>query len=379
MNASTHERCAQALVHGLDKLHQLSAFAGFDGFIDEIIHVVDKREDAQQYTRLPSIASFAARIASASSKSTNIELVTQRTKLGGNGPIMAHALAQFGLRVTYVGNLGYPAIHPVFSPLAEKAEVHSIAGACHTDALEFNDGKLLLGKTTQLNEITWPNIQTRFGRDKFAAKFNTAQLVAFLNWTMVPCMSEIWEALLKELCPILTGGRRLLFFDLADPAKRSANDLRHALDLISRFEQCFDVILGLNEKEAYEISSVLGINGSTSTPEALADLGREIRARVPVHTIAIHPITYALAVSEDTVSTAAGPHIPSPVITTGAGDHFNAGFCLGKLLGLDNELSLLTGVSTSGFYVRTGLTPTVLDLVELLRNWPTREDSETAS
>jgi sugar/nucleoside kinase (ribokinase family) len=55
---------------------------------------------------------------------------------------------------------------------------------------------------------------------------------------------------------------------------------------------------------------------------------------------------------------------------TGAGDHFNAGFCLGKLLGFDNSTSVLVGVSTSGYYVRTGQSPTVPDLVGMLQNWP---------
>ncbi len=66
-----------------------------------------------------------------------------------------------------------------------------------------------------------------------------------------------------------------------------------------------------------------------------------------------------------------GPFIAKPLITTGAGDHFNSGFCLGKLLGLDNELCVLTGVTTSGFYVRTGQSPSIADLAMMLRNWPT--------
>jgi len=65
-----------------------------------------------------------------------------------------------------------------------------------------------------------------------------------------------------------------------------------------------------------------------------------------------------------------GPYISKPRITTGAGDHFNAGFCLGKLLGLDNAMSLLTGVATSGYYVRTARSPSTTDLVGLLRKWP---------
>jgi acyl-CoA synthetase (NDP forming) len=72
--------------------------------VDEILHVVDKRESAEVYQRLPTIAQLAARLAAAAGKSTNVELVNQITKLGGNGPIMANALASFGLKVTYLGN-----------------------------------------------------------------------------------------------------------------------------------------------------------------------------------------------------------------------------------------------------------------------------------
>jgi hypothetical protein len=43
---------------------------------------------------------------------------------------------------------------------------------------------------------------------------------------------------------------------------------------------------------------------------------------------------------------------------------------LGKLLGLSNAQSLLCGVSTSGFYVRTGRSPAVGDLVALMSDWP---------
>ena len=65
-----------------------------------------------------------------------------------------------------------------------------------------------------------------------------------------------------------------------------------------------------------------------------------------------------------------GPFTPKPKITTGAGDHFNSGFCLGKLLGFTTERCLLIGVTTSGFYVRTGQSPSIPDLANLLHNWP---------
>src|SRR5208282_2435750 len=139
-------QCAQTLLANAARASAMSAFVGLDGFVDEILHTVDKRDSAEVYQRLPTIARLAERLAAAAGKSANLELVCQMTKLGGNGPIMANALASFGLKVTYLGVLGYPNLHPVFEDFAKRAEVHSIANPGTTDALEFEDGKIMVGK-----------------------------------------------------------------------------------------------------------------------------------------------------------------------------------------------------------------------------------------
>jgi len=77
-----------------------------------------------------------------------------------------------------------------------------------------------------------------------------------------------------------------------------------------------------------------------------------------------------VAVSNGTVSAVKGLFTAKPKITTGAGDHFNAGFCLGKLLGMDNPMALLVGVTNSGHYVRTAESPGVEQLAATLRQWP---------
>jgi len=297
-------------------------------------------------------------------------LVSQLNKLGGNGPIMANALASFGLQVTYLGILGYPNLHPVFADFAKRAKVHSIAEPGYTDALEFDDGKIMLGKHQSLKEMNWENIKARFGQEKFAAKFGSADLVGFVNWTMLPHMSELWEAILRDVCPSLAARGRVIFFDLADPELRTAKDIQHALDLIGRFGPQFDVVLGLNEKESLEIGKTLGLSTTNHSPEGLLKLCQEIHQRVRVDTLIVHPTAYALASGPDGNALVQGPFTPKPKITTGAGDHFNSGFCLGKLLGFTTERCLLTGVTTSGFYVRTGQSPAITDLANLLRNWP---------
>ena len=349
---------------------ELTAFVGLDGFVDEILHVVDKRESATSFQRFLTIASFAERIAAAAGKSANIELVRQRTKLGGNGPIMANALATFGFKVTYLGALGYPRLHPVFDEFARRAEVHSINEPGVTDALEFEDGKLMLGKYAQFAEITWASLQQRFGRDRFAAHFGGAQLVGFVNWTMLPTMSDLWESLLQELCPALTGPRRKIFFDLADPAKRTRADIVRATELIARFSPYFDVILGLNEREAGALGEALGLAVPAPTPAGITALAVEIQRRLTIDTVVVHPTFYAVAAGRGQADLVEGPRISKIVITTGAGDHFNSGFCLAKLLGLGNAHALLTAGATSGFYVSTGRSPTVADLAGMIENWP---------
>ncbi len=373
INCNTEELrsiCAKRLSQALKDVKNLKAFVGLDGFVDEIIHLVDKRSDVNNFERIPTIGKFAERVAAAAGRSTNIELVRKMMKLGGNGPIMANSLAAFEMKVTYLGALGWPNIEPVFDEFVKRAEVYSIANPGHTDAFEFDDGKLLFGKLTPLNEVNWENIVERFGKDKFQSLFNNADLVGFVNWTMLPFMSDIWKVLLKDLCPQKQGKKSVLFIDLADPEKRKAEDLREAIELIVKFNKYFDVIFGMNEKESFEVAKALGVPAKSHTPEGICELATELNKRIPVSTIVVHPTAYAVASTHGKTTLVQGPYASKPLITTGAGDHFNAGFCIGKMLGLDNAMSLLCGVSTSGFYVRTAKSPSITDLVGMMNNWP---------
>lgn len=369
-NPQSRTACAAALESAASRVPQLTAFLGLDGFVDEIISAVDERQNAKEYSRIPTISALAERIAAAAGRSTNVELVTTRTKLGGNGPIMANALAAFGVKVTYLGALGHPVIHPVFDEFCRQADVHSIADPGRTDALEFEDGKLLFGKMFPLAEVTWDNINRHGKRPLLEQHMASASLVGFVNWTMLPYMSDIWAAMQSEICPRLSGPKRWMFFDLADPEKRPLAERQRAIELIVGFQKHFECILGLNEKEAFEIGEVLGLHGHGHGRADLQSLTAAIRRQVPVNTIVVHPTRHALACSGGAVDDVDGPYVAKPLITTGAGDHFNSGFVLGKLLGLSNADSLLCGVSTSGFYVRTGRSPSVADIAGLMRNWP---------
>src|SRR5712671_6728612 len=108
------QRAAELLTAKASAITQLPVTIGLDGFVDSIIRAVDQRESTTSFTTLPTITSLVERLARAAGKSSNLELWVERVKLGGNGPIMANALAAFGAPTTYIGNLGYPHIHPAF-------------------------------------------------------------------------------------------------------------------------------------------------------------------------------------------------------------------------------------------------------------------------
>lgn len=357
----------ESLQTAASKLQETKVLIGFDGFVDTILHVVKTRESAEKYTRIERMTEFSEKIAEAAGHSANMEMVVQMRKLGGNGPIMANALGAYGTKITYIGNLGYPAVNPVFGDFAKSAVVHSIAEPGYTDAIEFNDGKLMFGKHESLKEVNWENLTAHIPEAELVKIFSESQFIAMVNWTMLTQMKELFDKVATHIAPKMTGERRILFFDLADPAKRSHEDIAEALTQIAAFEKHFRVVLGLNFRESQQVGQVLGLQVPHETHEAVKHHAVAIREILKIDTVVIHPTHFAAAADAHGAACVDGPFTPKPKITTGAGDHFNAGFCLGRILGLPLDQSVQIGVATSGFYVRNAQSPSVGDLTEFLK------------
>jgi hypothetical protein len=343
------------------------ALIGFDGFVDTILHVVKTRHSPAKYERFESMTEWARHIAAASGVSANFELVPQRVKLGGNGPIMANALLALGFRVTYAGALGKPALHPVFADFGKRARIISICDPGQTDAIEFADGKLLCGKFSVLSSVNWRNLVRHIPEPELAALLSESQLIALVNWTMLIQLTGIIRNILTRILPKLKGPRRWMFFDLADPAKRSRADLKNVLGLISRYEKHARVILGMNLGEARQVSDVLGLGGIEENRNAVARAAARIRDALGLDTVVIHPVRFAAAADASGAMHVCGRLCAQPKIATGAGDHFNAGFCLGRVRGLGLAESLQIAVAASGYYVRSGKSPSINALIRFLQ------------
>ena len=323
MTSTLPARAADFLLRQ-DSAHSLQntpSLLGFDGFIDTICDAVDVRSSAKQYSRIATLKEYGERIAAAAGKSLNIELAIVETKIGGNGPIMALALAKQDLALTYCGMTGFPKAQPAFAELDEVAHLLPLSNAALTDAIEFDDGKLIMGKHATVAEVSKETLRERVGEERFRSEWQKARFIAMLNWTMLPHLTDLWEWLLDEF-PDERDKR--FFFDLADPQKRPREQLRAALETLARFEAQGEVTLGLNENEARQVSHVLGLKeqAESSDPETIIEMAKQIRGALDIGVCAVHLTRFAVASNRKESAWADGPFTPQPKISTGAGDPF---------------------------------------------------------
>lgn len=371
--ANTASLAAAALRATREDAARFRAVIGFDAMVDAIVRAVDTRESADRFTPMRRIEQFAQRIAAAAGRSINVELAVEQEKVGGNGAIMADALARVGARVTFIGNAGADAPHPVFEDFAQRcARVVTLGEPGKTDAAEFDDGKVMLGRTAALARIRWSAVLERAGgADALAQLLDGAALLAPVSWTMVPFLEEIWDGLSRDTLPRIERARRPgVFIDLADPAKRPPEDLRRALERLRAFEALTPVALGLNLAESVRVCRALG----KPEPRTLAEGARTVRDALDLDCVATHAQTGAACATRDgEYATFDGPYTRTPRISTGAGDHFNAGFALAWRLGLEPAHRLACAGALSGWYVRHARGPNFDELASFLDALPAPE------
>ncbi|MEM7577413.1 MAG: PfkB family carbohydrate kinase [Planctomycetota bacterium] len=395
---ATAKAAAAGLEAFAEKAPGVPVLVGFDGFVDSIIRVVQTRQDLDHYTAMPSIKSFGDKIVAADGKSANFEFVVTQQKLGGNGPIMANALLEATLGVSYIGALGHPNLHPVFEEFAATVNAgigtaYSVADPGETDAAEFDNGKLMLGKYAHMAGLDAAMVENALGTATLEKLATESKLIGMTNWTMFPRVESLWKRVC-ELIPEYADAtmKPYVFVDFADPAKRDETDLAGALKLLTQMQSKANVVLGLNLSEGTQVRKVLGLGDFGDDPGDLkARLAIEttcslIRQKLNLTGVIVHPREAAAAAfapgskaghgsshQEETIARFAGPFVETPKLSTGAGDNFNAGFCLGLLAGLPLEQCLCTGVGTSGFYVRNARSPKLSELVAFCRELPPPE------
>ena len=111
----------------------------------------------------------------------------------------------------------------------------------------------------------------------------------------------------------------------------------------------------------------MGINGGDKNEESLCSISTEIRQKLEIACVVVHPTESAACATKDGAWWTEGPFTENPKITTGAGDHFNAGFTSARLCGFSPLTSLALATYTSGYYVRTAQSPSTSQVISLLK------------
>lgn len=336
-------------------------FVGFDGFEDKIQKVV-KSEDDEDVIFYDTISEYGQAVSRAAGKSSQFQLRTQVEKLGGNAPIMAHSLGSMGIKSTLMASLGYPGMRKVFKSLHPLVSPISVCGPGETNALEFDDGKLILSEMTSFKDLDWALLSENPGKEKIINEMNSSDLIALVDWSNLVHCSDIWRGIANDILPELKQNKTFLF-DIADPSRSSREELREVLDIISLYSDYGEVFLGINENETFKLYERFFGEGDPDLEIA----GKEVFKLLNVKGLLIHPVDRALLVTSEGIIEEKGKVVQKPKISTGGGDNFNAGFCLGLLLSLDVNEALKTGIATSGFYVKNGNSPSIDEIAGYLK------------
>lgn len=353
-----------------DQLPKCRVVAGFDGFVDEIISVVQERESLSKWRRVVDIPAFNALIAKAAGHSSLREIVINRLDAGGCAVNMSDGLAGLGVSVDCFATMGAPR-QAAFDDFAKK-----IYG-CHswgreygrTLAFEFADGKLMYSAVAQLAEFNEALLDAELADGVYQNACQQAGVIALTDWTLYPHMTACWRKLQREVYATLTH-RPYFFLDLVDPSSRSAEDIREMLSVLSDFEKYGKTVLGLNGNEANIISNLLGLDLTGKDYASVKQQAIWLREKLGISHVLIHQTKFSV-VSDATGQTynANGPFCAAPKKSTGAGDRFNAGFCAGLLLDFDLLSCLNLASATTGLFVREARSATLDELIPFIENW----------
>jgi sugar/nucleoside kinase (ribokinase family) len=170
--------------------------------------------------------------------------------------------------------------------------------------------------------------------------------------------------------------RPYLFIDLVNPNSRSDTDCHAMFECIKALHDNTRCVLCLNLNEADIIAGVIGIEQAYAEPAAVMRQTQAIRAFLGIHEVVTHGVSINCVAGDGyCADNVAGPHCAEPKKSTGAGDRFNAGYCMGLLLDVTPEQRLQLGVANSGFFIRNARSASINELSAFLEQWSTTAQS----
>ena len=335
---------------------------GFDGCCDSVFRVVKNRHsNGSEYFK--TMSEFGEYISQKGGVSCSIELEEITRKVGGNCAIFAGAVSALGIETSAVGLFGTDNIHSAFADLAGACKLYSYGENANAIAMEFNDGKVMLSPSVKLKTDAWDSILSSVGVKKMNQIFLQTNMLALLNWSELEFSTHIWSKL-YEYISVYPSSDQQIIIDLADCSRNSKDDICEMLTLIELFNEKRKVILSLNENEALQLAKHFDL-----PQKDYREVGQALARHIKAQTIVIHTARACYTFEYEKVFEAPGQYNSRPKLLTGAGDNFNAGYAIGRMLCLDADCCNILGNSVTSYYVTHGVSPNIFELIDHIKMW----------
>ncbi|MFC7077706.1 carbohydrate kinase family protein [Haloarcula halophila] len=357
----TRDAVAQAqrgLADGFEPVDYGHVVFGFDGYLDRVREVVADRSDPETYERLATLSAFGDRVdrSVAAESSLTFEWLQDGSRTGGHTCHLARAFDTWAFETTMIGMYDDPVREP-FETEFGHLDLHSIGEPGVTDAVEFDDGKLMLTEIGDTMELDWAALEEWFGHDRLLDRLDGAELLGTGYWSETPDLPDIYDGL-RDNWDRIDDPPGTVLIDPGDIRKLDADRLRAGRNAIGRLDEVTDVVVSSNRAETGVLADAYAGDGDRTFEESAAVA---YDALEPTWFVG-HGVDRSVVVTADGTHSVEVPAVDDPALTTSSGDHFNAGLAVGRVLDLDAPASILLGNAVAGYFVRTADQPSPAEI-----------------
>ena len=241
---------------------------GCDGFVDETYNIVKVRESLTEFSAMEKLKDFGELIVERADGGVGLELVPTRRCEGGFGINTGRILAILGLKPTLPGLYGKNELDPAFVEFNNSSSLLSLGDPALTIALEFGDGKVLMSNLEAVSSLTWSDFENHFGEEQRREMFSNIDILGLGYWSLTADFDGFFKGFMDQYKSIKPPRR--MFFDFADIKKKSSESFMTSLELIKSYNSKIPMALSLNEHEAFDLFSRIGVDSLEDTPSAIA-------------------------------------------------------------------------------------------------------------
>ncbi len=331
---------------------------GFDGYLDRVREVVADRTDPESYERLPRLADFRDRLDRSveAGSSLSYEWLEDGRRTGGHTCHLARAFGSWAFSPTLVGMYGDP-VHETFEREFGEYDLVTLGEPGVTDAVEFDDGKLMLTEIGDTMTLDWAGLDDRFGHDRLLDRLDGAALLGVGYWSETPRIPSVLTGL-RDRWSHIDDPPETVLLDPGDVRKLDTDRLRSGRAAVRDLTDATDVVVSANRAETEVLADAYAGEADRefeAAAEAVSD------ALAPTWFVG-HGVDRSVVVSVEGTESVSVPAVEEPELTTSSGDHFNAGLALARIAGLDPAAAVVVGNAVAGHFVRTADQPSLAEV-----------------